>query len=128
MPSIEMNENQFLFYEEYGEGLPIIFIHPPGMGRKVFGYQQDLSNNLRVILPDLSGHGESDTVEQRVTISFYANEVVRFMNLLHIDQAIICGYSAGCLIAQEIGFYYPERVQFMILVGSYPEVDTFSGI
>lgn len=127
MPSIEINENQSLFYEEYGEGLPIIFIHPPGMGRKVFVYQKDISNNMRVILPDLSGHGESVTVEQRVTISFYVNEVIRFMDLLNLKKAIICGYSAGCLIAEEIGLYFPERVLLMILVGSYPRVDTFSG-
>ena len=43
MPSIKMNINQHMFYEEYGDGSPIIFIHPPGMGRKVFVYQQYLS-------------------------------------------------------------------------------------
>lgn len=127
MPSIKMNDNQSLYYEEYGDGIPIIFIHPPGMGRKVFVYQQDLSKHMRVIMPDLSGHGESNTVVQNVSISFYANEIIHFMDLLHIDQAMICGYSAGCLIAQQIGLLFPERVRLMILAGSYPEVDTLSG-
>src|SRR5438045_3857631 len=125
MPSIKMNDNQSLFYEEYGEGNPIIFIHPPGMGRKVFDYQQDLSDHMRVIMPDLSGHGESDTVEQRVSIPFYAHEIVHLMDVLHIDKAMICGYSAGCLIAQHISLIFPERVILMILAGAYPEVDTF---
>ena len=71
-----------MFYEEYGEGIPIIFIHPPGMGRKVFVYQQHLANHMRVILPDLSGHGESDTVEESVSISFYANEIMHLMNAI----------------------------------------------
>ena len=37
---------------------------------------------------------------------------------------MICGYSAGSLIAQQYGLLYPERVTFMILVGAYPEVDS----
>lgn len=127
MPSIKMNDNQSLFYEEYGDGIPIIFIHPPGMGRKVFVYQHDLSNHLRVLMPDLSGHGESDTVEQNVSITFYANEIMKFMDLLHIDQAMICGYSAGSLIAQQIGLMFPNRVRLMILAGAYPTVDTIFG-
>ena len=44
-------------------------------------------------------------VEQRVSIPFYANEIIHFMDGLHIDQAIICGYSAGCLIAQQLGLF-----------------------
>lgn len=127
MPSIKMNDNQHMFYEEYGDGSPIIFIHPPGMGRKVFVYQQYLSDQMRVILPDLSGHGESDTVEENVSITFYANEIVHLMDRLGIGQAMICGYSAGSLIAQQMGLLYPERVKFMILVGAYPEVDTLAG-
>ena len=46
---------------------------------------------------------------------------------LGIEQAIICGYSAGSLIAQQLGLTYPERVRFMILAGAYPEVDTLAG-
>jgi pimeloyl-ACP methyl ester carboxylesterase len=127
MPTINTEANSSLFYEEYGEGIPIIFIHPPGMGRKVFVYQQDLANHMRVILPDLSGHGESELVEEKVSISFYANEIIHLMDALQIDQAMICGYSAGSLIAQQLGFTYPERVQLIILAGAYPEVDTLVG-
>ncbi|AOR99733.1 AB hydrolase superfamily protein [Bacillus subtilis] len=36
MPLISIDSRKHLFYEEYGQGIPIIFIHPPGMGRKVF--------------------------------------------------------------------------------------------
>ncbi|MFC3883593.1 alpha/beta fold hydrolase [Bacillus songklensis] len=126
MPSIKINDNKYLHYEEYGQGMPIIFIHPPGMGSKVFYYQHYLSNRIRVLLPDLSGHGESDKAEQEVSISYYANELLCFMDALNINKAVICGYSAGCLIAQHIGIYHPKRVELMILSGAYPIVDNFS--
>lgn len=86
------------FYEEYGQGIPIIFIHPPGMGRKVFYYQRLLSKHFRVIFPDLSGHGDSDHIDQPASISYYANEIAQFMDALHIDKAVLFGYSAGGLI------------------------------
>ena len=126
MPSSKINNNKFLCYEEYGQGIPIIFIHPPGMGSKVFYYQHDLSNHMRTIFPDLSGHGESDRVEHEVSISYYANELLHFMDALNINKAVICGYSAGCLIAQHIGIYHPKRVELMILSGAYPVVNDFS--
>ena len=112
MPFVEIDTNQYLYYEEYGQGIPIIFIHPPGMGNKVFHYQYDLSKHMRVIFPDLSGHGRSPRAEQTVSISFYANEVLRFMDALqtlHRDQRnmlvlpCIRGVIKPCLAADGSG-------------------------
>ncbi|TYR81439.1 alpha/beta hydrolase [Priestia megaterium] len=127
MPSVKIDLNNYLHYEEYGQGIPVIFIHPPGMGSKVFYYQQRLSTHMRVILPDLSGHGESKKVEQQVSISYYADEILRFMDALHLPKAVICGYSAGCLIAQHIGICQPNRIEALILSGSYPFVNDMFG-
>ncbi|MGN2275462.1 alpha/beta fold hydrolase [Priestia megaterium] len=127
MPFIEIDTNKYLYYEERGQGMPVIFIHPPGMGNKVFHYQYDLSKHMRVIFPDLSGHGRSPRPEQTVSISFYANEVLRFMDALHLDKAIICGYSAGCLIAQELAIYHPDRIELLVFSGTYPIVRDIPG-
>lgn len=86
MPIVSTVNKKQLYYEEYGQGIPVIFIHPPGMGRKVFYYQRLLANHFRVIFPDLSGHGDSDHADQQISISYYANEIVQFMDRLHIDQ------------------------------------------
>src|SRR6478735_4306062 len=127
MPFVEIDTNQYLYYEEYGQGIPIIFIHPPGMGNKVFYYQYDLSKHMRVIFPDLSGHGQSPKAAQTVSIPFYANEILRFMDALHLNKAIICGYSAGCLIAQELAIYHSDRIELLIFSGAYPIVRDMPG-
>ncbi|MEH7023882.1 alpha/beta fold hydrolase [Priestia megaterium] len=127
MPFVEIDTNQYLYYEEYGQGIPIIFIHPPGMGNKVFYYQYDLSKHMRVIFPDLSGHGQSPKATQTVSIPFYANEILRFMDALHLNKAIICGYSAGCLIAQELAIYHSDRIELLIFSGAYPIVRDMPG-
>ncbi len=113
MPLISIASKKHLYYEEYGQGIPIIFVHPPGMGRKVFYYQRLLSEHFRVIFPDLSGHGDSDHADQPVSISYYANEILQFIDALHIDKAVLFGYSAGGLIAQLSAL--PVRTKYLIL-------------
>ncbi|RJS50306.1 alpha/beta hydrolase [Bacillus subtilis] len=127
MPLISIASRKHLFYEEYGQGIPIIFIHPPGMGRKVFYYQRLLSEHFRVIFPDLSGHGDSEHTGDTASISYYANEIIQFMDALYIDKAVFFGYSAGGLIAQHIGFIRPDKVSHLILSGAYPAVHNVIG-
>jgi pimeloyl-ACP methyl ester carboxylesterase len=114
-----------LFYEDHGSGTPIIFIHPPGMGRKVFFYQLLLANHFRIIVPDLSGHGDSTGSTGKVTIAGFSEEINSLMNELKIEKAVICGYSSGGLIAQEFCLNNPDRVIGVILAGGFPKVDSF---
>ncbi|CAM4007849.1 alpha/beta fold hydrolase [Mesobacillus thioparans] len=111
-----------LFYEEAGEGDPIIFLHPPGMGRKVFHFQWPLSQRYRVIFPDLSGHGESTAVLDKVTIPKYAEEILQLADCIGLEKVTLCGYSSGGSIAQEFALAYPERTKSLILSGGFAEV------
>lgn len=115
-------QNRKLYFEDKGEGTPIIFIHPPGMGRKVFFYQYLLTENYRIILPDLSGHGDSEGLQEVFSISGYAEEVKAILDFLRIERAVICGYSSGGIVAQEFASLHPERVLGMILSGGFPEI------
>ena len=111
-----------LFYEEAGEGDPIIFLHPPGMGRKVFLFQRHLSQRFRVVFPDLSGHGESTAILDKVTIPKYAEEVLQLADFIGLEKLTLCGYSSGGSIAQEFALAYPERTKALILSGGFAEV------
>jgi pimeloyl-ACP methyl ester carboxylesterase len=121
MPICHMKDLQ-LFYEDHGSGTPIIFIHPPGMGRKVFFYQLLLANHFRIIVPDLSGHGDSSRSKGKVTIAGFSEEIKGLMDVLNIEKAVICGYSSGGIIAQEFSLNNPERVIGVILAGGFPKL------
>lgn len=116
-------ETTQMFYEEHGSGTPIIFIHPPGMGRKVFHFQRLLADQFRIILPDLTGHGDSIGTQNFVSIPTFAQEILGLLDHLHIDKAIICGYSSGGIVAQEFALLYPDRIKAIILSGGFPKVD-----
>ncbi len=113
-----------IYYEEYGTGTPIIMIHPPAMGRKVFYYQQPLGETFHIILPDLSGHGDSVTEKRIFSIPDYVEEVRALLNHLQIKKAVLCGYSSGGNIVQEFALTYPERTLAVILCGGFPEINS----
>jgi pimeloyl-ACP methyl ester carboxylesterase len=119
--------NQQIAYEDIGSGEPIIFIHPPGMGRVVFEKQKSLSNQYRMIIPDLVGQGDS-TYDGKSTVSVerFAKDIIDLMDILEIEKAVIFGYSAGGIITQFIGIHYPERIRALIISGAYPIVDNFT--
>lgn len=121
LPALTFDDTK-IFYETMGKGVPIIFIHPPAMGRKVFYYQGLLAEHFQVIFPDLSGNGDTAGPEKTVTIQGYAEEIKAVLDHLDIEKAVILGYSSGGIIAQEFALSYPERALGVILSGGFPEV------
>jgi pimeloyl-ACP methyl ester carboxylesterase len=115
-------KNRELYFEDKGKGIPIVFIHPPGMGRKVFFYQYFLTEKFRIILPDLSGHGDSKGKHTKFSIKEYAEEIKAILDYLQIEKAVICGYSSGGIVAQEFATLYSNKVKAMILSGGFPEI------
>lgn len=117
-------EHKRLIYDDRGTGLSIVLIHPPGMGRKVFLSQESLSKDFRLLIPDLSGHGDSATQKNEITIQGYADEIKSILDKENIQRAIICGYSAGGTVAQQFALSYPEHTKAVILSGGFPRVNT----
>lgn len=120
----DSHSGKALFYEDSGEGQPVVFIHPPGMGRMVFKMQHELAAKYRILLPDLSGNGDSDVVTHSPDITWYAREVISLLDHLQLESAVIAGYSCGGMVAQETALTYPERARAVILAGGFPKVET----
>ncbi len=115
-------DNGTIYYEQEGEGIPIIFIHPPGMGRRVFDNQKRLRQYFQIITPDLSGHGASTSRLAEDIVSMYVEEIRKILKHEAIGKAVIFGYSAGGVIAQSFSIKYPEMTSALILSGGYPIV------
>ncbi|KQL53824.1 hypothetical protein AN964_10160 [Heyndrickxia shackletonii] len=123
MPIAKM-QNKNLFFDDFGKGTPILFVHPPGMGRKTFVKQISLSDKFRIILPDLSGHGDSPSAEDKISVQTYIEELDTIRKELNLEQLFLFGYSAGGIIVQEYAIQFPNYVKGVILSGGYPKIDT----
>ncbi|MBN9656320.1 alpha/beta hydrolase [Halobacillus sp. GSS1] len=124
MPYFTEKSGAQLFYDDRGNGEAIVFLHPPGMGRKVFKMQHSLAREFRVIFPDLSGNGDSEVISHAPDVSMYAREVVQLIDHLNLDRIVVVGYSCGGMIAQEFALTFPERTKAVILAGGFPKVAT----
>lgn len=114
-----------LYYEVHGQGRPIVFLHPPVMGHVTFQYQRPLGEHYQLILVDLINSGRSKKRDEKVSVPELAELVYELVRKLEIEPAILCGYSNGGSIAQEVALSYPGIVAGVVLIGCFPEVSTF---
>lgn len=115
-------QNRKIFYDDLGQGPAILFVHPPGMGRKTFMKQVPLQSFFRLLIPDFSGHGESISPDGTMTISTYLKEIEAIRNQVGEKELYLFGYSAGGIIVQEYAIQYPNNVKGVILSGGYPKI------
>lgn len=122
MPFADVNGTR-LHYHVTGEGIPLIFIHPPLLNSEVFNYQKaQLADVYKVITFDIRGHGHSSYSPQPVAYPLVVEDIKQLMDFLDVEEAILCGYSAGGQIVIEAMLTYPDRFIGGVLVSTMPEV------
>ena len=89
---------------------------------------QRAHGNVRIIAPDLRGHGESSmpdpilcksAPEKCFTPKLFAQDVIDLMDQLCIDKIHVAGHSMGSIITQELALNYPERIASITLIGTF---------
>ncbi len=123
MPFVNLNGTT-LHYQVKGEGIPIIFIHPPLLTKANFNYQvAQLSGMYKVITFDIRGHGHSvASYPQSLTYPLIVEDIKQLLDHLNIQQAYVCGYSTGGSIAMEALLTYPDRFYGAMLISAMSEV------
>lgn len=113
-----------LFYTVKGEGIPIVFIHPPLITSEVFKYQlEQLSREFKVITFDIRGHGRSQYSHQPVTYSLIVDDIRQLLDHLGVKKSFICGYSTGGSVVLEFLLNSSDRSFGGIIVGGMSEVN-----
>lgn len=101
-----------LRYDEQGSGVPVVLIHGFPLCRKMWQPQMHALADIgyRVICPDLPGFGESPHFTGPVSMSRYADAVIRLLDELGIDKAVVGGMSMGGYVLLNLAERYPERI------------------
>ncbi len=107
-----------LYYQEKGNGEPLLFLHGNGGDGSYFKNQIDyFSDRYRVIALDTRGHGKSPRGTKPFTIEQFSRDLYDFMEDLGISKAVILGFSDGANIAMKFAIKYPNKVKALILNG-----------
>ena len=118
MPFFESEDRVKLYYELYGEGEPIIFIHGLTANNRHFKYQiRGLKNKFRIIVYDLRGHGASEVSDHNLNITRLAYDLREFMDHLDLSSVSLVGWSMGTHVIFEYikQFGYDNIKKFCII-------------
>lgn len=108
--------NGRIFYETFGEGFPIVFIHDGLVHREVWDDQvAEFARDYRVIRYDRRGYGKSD-----MPSAPYADleDLHALVEHVKLQRAVFVGSSAGGFLAIHYALAHPERVEALVLVGA----------
>lgn len=118
MPETQANGIR-IYYEELGEGAPILLIHGASSSAAVWGRAVDeLAQLGRVIAYDRRGCWRSERPEPYdvTNVGEHADDAAALLEALDAVPAIVIGRSYGGETAIDLALRYPERVRALVLL------------
>jgi pimeloyl-ACP methyl ester carboxylesterase len=103
-----------VYYEEQGEGIPILLIHPAGSTASTWGAAtEQLAQIGRVITYDRRGYARTGGEPAR-TMSVHTADAAAILESLGSAPAAVVGTSAGAAIAVDLVVRRPDLVRVVI--------------
>ena len=103
-----------LYYEEVGEGVPILLIHPSGATASTWGTVIDELGRIgRVIAYDRRGYARTGGEPPR-SISTHSRDAAGLLGSLSTPPAVVVGTSAGAIIALDLAVRRPDLVRAVV--------------
>jgi pimeloyl-ACP methyl ester carboxylesterase len=113
-----------LAYERRGNGQPLLLLHGFPLDHHLWDEVAALlEDTFDLIIPDLRGFGQSETVDSPYTMDDYASDIAGLLDQLNIQKAAIAGHSMGGYVALAFARRFPERVRALALVSSQAPAD-----
>lgn len=107
-----------IYYEDEGSAEPVLLIHGHTMDGRIWERVMPrlLDEDLRIVRPDLRGHGRSTRPDSGYHLSHHAADMAAVLDAAAIGSAIVVGYSIGGAVALEMTVTMPDRVSGLVLL------------
>jgi pimeloyl-ACP methyl ester carboxylesterase len=108
-------------WERLGEGPPLLLIQ--GLGYARWGWEpvaEPLARSFEVLQYDNRGIGASDAPPGPYTVEQLAADALQVLEEAGVERAHVVGTSLGGMVAQELAFAAPERVDRLVLACTTP--------
>ena len=118
MPRVSVNGVE-LYYEEHGEGLPVLGIHgTPSSAMLWEDPAAELAKIGRCIIYDRRGFHRSERPEPftAVDLADHVDDAAALLDALSATPAAVIGRSTGGEIALALAHRYPEKVTALVLL------------
>ncbi len=123
MATFKTSDGVNIFYEERGEGRPIVLIHGWSANHQSFLLGLDGLEDKKIVLYDLRGHGESDRVDYGLTIERLADDLHELIEHLKLEKPALVGWSMGTTtILEYIRKYGDENISDFVIYDMTPKL------
>jgi lipase len=104
---------------------PVICLHGITAQHRAFNaLARYLASSRSLVGMDLRGRGDSGKPESGYGLEAHAGDVIRVLDHLGLNRAVILGHSMGGFVALEAALSYPDRVRALVLLdGGWPRVE-----
>lgn len=126
MPYIKLN-NLNMFYEEFGRGEVLLFLHSH-FSRSLLAFSGQIlpfAGHYRCFYPDFRGHGRTMCESLNWNSRMIADDMANFLDAMGIKSAHLLGYSCGAYVGCYMAAKYPDRVKSLVTIGgaAYPRAE-----
>ncbi len=121
MPFITTGDGTKLFYNDWGQGRPVVLIHGWPLNSDMWSDQAVAlaGNGLRVIAYDRRGFGRSDQPWTGFDYDTLASDLAAVTDQLDLAEAVLVGFSmGGGEVARYLGRFGSRRVSKAVLVSA----------
>ena len=118
-----------VYYERHGDPTPgrTPLVLLAGLGGSCQGWKAlqvpELSGALPLILIDHRGAGESADPGGSFSTADLADDLAAVLDAIDVPRAHVLGTFLGGMVAQEFALRHPERLDHLILVGTWARAD-----
>ncbi|GIN20357.1 alpha/beta fold hydrolase [Siminovitchia fordii] len=111
--------HRHIFYEEKGEGEPIVFIHGVGLDHTMWhGQLDELAKYYRVIVYDMIGHGRSEQLPGPYSLSQFVEQLSILLDYLNIKECHLVGFSMGGMVAQSFAIKNKTKLKTLTIMSA----------
>jgi pimeloyl-ACP methyl ester carboxylesterase len=114
-----------LYYEVYGQGEPLLFIH--GNGGSIGNFNNNIpffAEHYKVIAVDSRAHGKSTDPGDSLSFEMMADDFSALLDSLHADSAYVIGWSDGGINGLLLAIRHPDKVKRLAITGANLWPDT----
>lgn len=108
-----------LSWQEAGEGVPLVLLHGWSLSGSVFTELADLLDGVRLLAPDLPGHGQS-APPRAATLPSLADDVAAWLAAVAPGPLLLGGWSLGGMVALELAARGGVPVEKLLLLATTP--------
>ncbi len=107
------------WYDECGQGEPLVLLHPGGAGVDARAWGPNLpalAERFRVFTPERRAHGRTPDVDGPITFELMADDTIAFLDAVVGEPVHLMGCSDGATVALLVALRRPDLIRKLVFI------------